>query len=140
MSVIALCNQKGGCGKTTLAFNLAQAFAMQGDSVLLVDLDPQGSAADWRSMSPAGGVGFDVEPMERTSLVRSIRNLRRQYDVVIVDCPPQYADQSADAIRVSDLVLVPVQPSPWMCGPPVLLWTWCWPVRRPPAVLPRVPT
>ena len=122
MSVIAVCNQKGGCGKTTLVFNLAQAFSLDGNSVLLVDLDPQGSAADWRSMSPGGGVGFDVEPMERTALVRNIRNLRREHDLVLIDCPPQYADLSADAIRVSDLVLVPVQPSPldvWATSPVV---------------------
>ena len=122
MAVIAVCNQKGGCGKTTLVFNLAQAFALEGDIVLLVDLDPQGSAVDWRSMSPAAGVGFEVEPMERAALVRNIRNLRREHDFVLIDCPPQYADLSADAIRVSDLVLVPVQPSPldvWATGPVV---------------------
>jgi len=67
-------------------------------------------------------VGFEVEPMERSVLVRNIRNLRREHSLVLIDCPPQYADVSADAIRVSDLVLVPVQPSPldvWATGPVV---------------------
>ncbi len=47
MTVIAVCNQKGGPGKTTLAINLDRAFAADGMGVLLLDMDPQGSALDW---------------------------------------------------------------------------------------------
>ena len=112
MAVMALCNQKGGCGKTTLAINLAHAFTLDGYSVHLVDLDPQGSAADWQAMCPDPGPGFAVEAMDRVTLARNIRSLRRRYDLVVIDCPPQYAEASAGAIRVSDVVLVPVQPSP----------------------------
>ena len=48
MAIIAVCNQKGGCGKTTIAINLAQAFVADGSEVLLLDLDPQVSASEWR--------------------------------------------------------------------------------------------
>ena len=53
MTVIAVCNQKGGSGKTTLAINLDRAFATDGMGVLLLDMDPQGSALDWGS-TPSG--------------------------------------------------------------------------------------
>ena len=57
MAIIAVCNQKGGCGKTTIAINLAQAFVIEGCDVLFLDMDPQGSAADWRSIAPGLGSG-----------------------------------------------------------------------------------
>ena len=52
MTVIAVCNQKGGSGKTTMVINLAGAFAAEDKRVLLLDLDPQGSALDWGSINP----------------------------------------------------------------------------------------
>ncbi|MDO8768294.1 MAG: ParA family protein, partial [Burkholderiaceae bacterium] len=53
--VIALLNQKGGAGKTTLATHLAGEFAMQGQRVTLLDADPQGSALDWAQRRAQSG-------------------------------------------------------------------------------------
>ena len=98
-------NQKGGCGKTTIAVNLAQAFANLGQRVLVLDMDPQASAMDWAWEA----TDFDVVDGRITAL--DAARMRTQYDLTLIDCPPQYADPSAQAIRRADLVLVPVQPS-----------------------------
>ena len=105
--IIAVCNQKGGCGKTTIAVNLAQAFANLGQRVLVVDMDPQASALDWAWNADA----FDVMDGRGHLKPADVRRIRTEYDLALIDCPPQYAEPSAEAIRVSDLVLVPVQPS-----------------------------
>ena len=105
--IIAVCNQKGGCGKTTIAVNLAQGFANLDLRVLVVDMDPQGSALDWAWDAK----GFDVVDAGSRIKPFDLRRMRKQYDLALIDCPPQYAEPSAEAIRIADLVLVPVQPS-----------------------------
>ena len=113
MTVIAVCNQKGGSGKTTMAINLAGAFAAEDKRVLLLDLDPQGSALDWGSINPDTMAQVEVAEIDRPQLLRQARALRREYDVIVIDCPAKFADSSSAAIRVADFVLVPVQPSPF---------------------------
>ena len=105
--IIAVCNQKGGCGKTTIAVNLAQAFANLGWRVLVLDVDRQASALDWAWDATAFHVSDGQQPIRAPD----VRRIRAQYDLAIIDCPPQYARPSAEAVRISDLVLVPVQPS-----------------------------
>ena len=108
MPIIAVCNQKGGCGKTTICVNLAQAFANLGQRVLVLDMDPQASALDWAWDATA----FDVSaPVDGHIRAPTVARMRTQYDLALIDCPPQYAEPSAEAIRIADLVLVPVQPS-----------------------------
>ena len=113
MAVIAVCNQKGGSGKTTVAINLAGAFAADDMTVLLLDMDPQGSALDWGSIQPSLPPPFEVAEVDRSQLLRQARLLRREYEVIVIDCPAKFTDSTSAAIRVADFVLIPVQPSPF---------------------------
>lgn len=110
MKVIAVLNQKGGSGKTTIATHLARALQLSGDDVLLVDSDPQGSARDWaavREDQPLTVVGID-----RPTIERDLKNIT-QKDYVIIDGAPQAADLAVSAIKAADFILIPVQPSPY---------------------------
>lgn len=110
MKVIAVLNQKGGSGKTTIATHLARALQLDGSDVLLVDSDPQGSARDWaavREDQPLTVVGID-----RPTIDRDLKNIARK-DFVVIDGAPQAADLAVSAIKAADFVLIPVQPSPY---------------------------
>jgi len=109
MQVIAVLNQKGGSGKTTIATHLARALQLDGADVLLVDSDPQGSARDWaavREDQPLTVVGID-----RPTIDRDLKNVARK-DFVVIDGAPQAADLAVSAIKAAHFVLIPVQPSP----------------------------
>lgn len=110
MHVIAVLNQKGGSGKTTIATHLARALQLDGAEVLLVDSDPQGSARDWaavREDQPLTVVGID-----RPTIDRDIKQVARK-DFVVIDGAPQAADLAVSAIKAASFVLIPVQPSPY---------------------------
>lgn len=109
MKVVGVLNQKGGAGKTTIATHLARGLQLDGDSVILVDSDPQGSARDWAAVSddnPVMTVGID-----RPTLDRDVRKLPA--DFVVIDGAPHLESMAVSAIKSSDLVLIPVQPSPY---------------------------
>jgi chromosome partitioning protein len=111
MPVIALLNQKGGVGKTTLSIHIAAALAATG-KVLLVDADPQGSALDWSAQRSAPPL-FPVIGLPKPTLHREMPTISQGYDWVIIDGPPRVNDLARSAIAASDLVLIPVQPSPF---------------------------
>lgn len=111
--VIALLNQKGGAGKTTLATHLAGELALQGARVTLLDADPQGSALDWaqRRNQDGGPRLCAVYGLARDSLHLEAPQIARQVDFVVIDGPPRVAALARSALLAADLVLVPVQPS-----------------------------
>ena len=110
MPVIAIVNQKGGTGKTTLATNLAAAFA-DTEQVLLLDADPQGSSRDWADNHPR--LRLTVKETDGRRLVEDVRQESPQYHWVIIDGPPGTSRTSADAVRAADLVLIPAKPGPF---------------------------
>lgn len=110
MKVIAVLNQKGGAGKTTIATHLASALHQSGHSVLLVDSDPQGSSRDWAAIKEEHPIS--VIGMDRPTIERDIKSVA-PVDFVIIDGAPQASDLAVSAIKASDFVLIPVQPSPY---------------------------
>jgi chromosome partitioning protein len=111
--IVAVLNQKGGSGKTTLALHVAGAWARQGMRVLLVDADPQGSALDWAEARAQGGHErlFGVIGLARETLHREVPDLARSVDHILIDGPPRATAIMRSAMLASDIVLVPVQPS-----------------------------
>ncbi|GAB3645093.1 ParA family partition ATPase [Ramlibacter alkalitolerans] len=111
MTVIAVLSQKGGCGKTTIATTLAKGYQLQGKEVLLVDTDPQGSARDWAAANEQQTL--PVAGLDRPTLERDIKPVMKDVDVVIIDGAPRHEAIMAAAVKVADVVLIPVQPSPY---------------------------
>ena len=111
--VIALLNQKGGAGKTTLATHLAGELAWAGRRVTLLDADPQGSALDWAQRRAQSGLErlYGVFGLARDTLHHEAPQIAQEVDFVIIDGPPRVAALARSALLAADLVLIPVQPS-----------------------------
>ncbi|MDA8028550.1 MAG: AAA family ATPase [Nitrospiraceae bacterium] len=109
--ILVIANQKGGCGKTTTAVNLAGTFAQRGMDVLLVDSDPQGSAMKWRGLA-SGTFPVGVIALPMPVLDQEIPKLAKKYDLVVIDTPPGMETITRSALVVADLAIIPLQPSP----------------------------
>ena len=110
MPVVAIVNQKGGTGKTTLATNLAWVLAEKG-TVLLLDADTQASSQNWAAGGPMPA-NATVKGATDGDLLQQIRALASNYDWTIIDGPPGISRTTADAVRMADVVLIPAKPSP----------------------------
>lgn len=110
--IIGVLNQKGGVGKTTLSVNIAAQFAKEGARVLLIDADPQGSALDWAAARQGDSL-FSVIGLPRATIHKEISQVGQGYDVIFIDGPPRVTELARSAIMASDLILIPVQPSPY---------------------------
>ncbi|HEX9877683.1 MAG TPA: ParA family protein [Gammaproteobacteria bacterium] len=109
MRHILVTNAKGGCGKSTLATNLAAYFASEGYQTVLADYDPQGSALAWldersEECAPITGIsGFD----------EGLRHLPRSADFVVIDAPARsHGKELTELVKHAETVIVPVLPSP----------------------------
>ena len=108
MRHIMVLNAKGGCGKSTLATNIASYFATEGASVALADYDPQRSSLDW----------LERRPEDRPEIVGvaayedGFRRLPRTADIVVVDSPARaHGKELTDLVKHAETIIVPVLPS-----------------------------
>ncbi|OXL33872.1 MULTISPECIES: ParA family partition ATPase [Enterobacteriaceae] len=107
--IIAILNGKGGVGKTTSTINIATAIQRKGFSVAVVDTDPQGSISNWFDEDKCA---FDLTEAASEKEVYQVRKSLKSYDYVIIDGAAAISAISSAAVMVSDLVVIPVTPSP----------------------------
>jgi chromosome partitioning protein len=116
VKIISVANQKGGCGKTNITMNLAVSFFLDKKKVLVIDADPQGTASRW-SASAEDNHPYPVSVINLSiagnKIHQEIKKLMDKYDYIIVDCPPSIESVIPQSVLlVSDLVLIPIVPSP----------------------------
>jgi chromosome partitioning protein len=112
LRVLALASQKGGSGKTTLSGHLAvQAQRAGAGPVVLIDIDPQGSLADWWNERDSEFPAFAQTTVAR--LASDLEVLRQQgFKLAVVDTPPAITMAIQSVIAVAELIVVPTRPSP----------------------------
>ena len=109
MRHIMVMNPKGGCGKSTIATNIAAYFADAGKKVSLADYDPQGSSLDWLELRPDDRpkiTGLD-------SYYEGLTHLPRSSDIVVLDAPARsHGPELTNLVRHAETIVIPVMPSP----------------------------
>lgn len=110
--IIGVLNQKGGAGKTTVATAVSAVLADKGFRVLLLDSDPQGSSLNWSYIRTLPSK-FTVVGMPHAGIHKEIEQVSVGYDYVVIDGAPSVDQIARSAIMASDLVVIPVQPSPY---------------------------
>jgi chromosome partitioning protein len=109
LKIIAILNQKGGCGKTTLSINITHSVQEKGYQALLIDNDPQGSARDWNALNDRQII--PVIGIDRSPLANDIRSIK-SFEYVVIDGAPGLIQNTIAAVKIADFVLIPVMPSP----------------------------
>jgi len=108
MRHIMVMNAKGGCGKSTLATNIASYFASEGAAVVLADYDPQRSSLDWLERRPENR----PEITGIAAFEEGLRYAPRGADVVVIDAPARsHGRELTDLVRHAETIVVPVLPS-----------------------------
>ena len=111
--IIAVCHQKGGTGKTTLSTSLACEFESRGQSVLLIDADPQGSSNTWRIAAESDEGLPTVLALPNDSMHRKgqLDRASSGYTHTVIDCPPALGKITRSALMAAQVVMIPSPPN-----------------------------
>lgn len=108
MRSILVLNPKGGCGKSTVAMNIAGYYALAGARVGLADCDPQASSADWLALRPAS-----APPIVAGRLHANRIKLPKRVEILVIDTPAAtHGARLANFVRTSETMVIPISPSP----------------------------
>ena len=108
MRHIMVLNAKGGCGKSTLATNIASYFATEGATVALADYDPQRSSMDWIERRPSNRASIAGVAAYEDGLRRAPRNA----DILVIDAPARsHGQELTELVKHAETIVVPVLPS-----------------------------
>lgn len=108
MRSILVLNPKGGCGKSTIAINLAGYFAAEGKRVVLADCDTQQSSADWLAVRPESAASIKSADVKAGKI-----NVPRGTEILVIDTPAaMHGKKLANYARVSQTIIMPMLPSP----------------------------
>jgi cellulose biosynthesis protein BcsQ len=115
MLTVAVIQQKGGSGKTTLAINLAAAAHLEGHRTLVVDMDRQASAFDWSAARKDGSEleGLAVVKADRALPLPRFKEMAHGNEYVFLDGPPRLGDVTQSAAVAADVAVLPIQPGPF---------------------------
>ena len=110
--IILIGSQKGGCGKSTLATNIAASLAVSGKDVMLVDADRQGSSSNWFLDRSENAELPQVHSVQKYDDVRaSVLDLDKRYEYVIIDAAGRDSIELRTAMMISNVFIMPVRPS-----------------------------
>jgi chromosome partitioning protein len=110
--IISVVNQKGGCGKSTIATNLATLYAREGREVLLVDADPeQHSAMNWCADRSEALPKIHSSSLPARNLRKEADAIRRKWEIVIIDGGARVTEHAHAAVAAADWLVIPVRPS-----------------------------
>ncbi len=118
MKIISFLNHKGGVGKTTLCTNISSAIMQLDDphSILLVDADPQGSLRDWHNANENRCPDkLNILAADRKNALSELPSLLvdTRFNYVVIDTPGNIKELHGAALHISDLVIIPIRPSPY---------------------------
>jgi chromosome partitioning protein len=109
MRTVVIVSQKGGTGKTTIAIHLAVAAERAGKAAVVIDLDPQASAAAWRDLRVAEGPAVQsVQPARLATTLKAAAGAGAEF--AVIDTPARSENAALEAVRAADIALIPCRP------------------------------